>query len=129
MKQVAGKIKGELAQYREMAAFAQFGSDLDAATQKMLARGARLTELLKQPQFSPLQMEEQVCVIFAGTRGYLDAVPVTAVTKFEADLLRLLRDEGTDILDSIRSEKKLTEDTEKKLVAFLDKFATGFNAE
>ena len=98
MKQVAGKIKGELAQYREMAAFAQFGSDLDAATQKMLARGARLTELLKQPQFSPLKMEEQVCVIFAGTRGYLDAIPVTAVTKFEQDLLRLLRDEGEDIL-------------------------------
>ncbi len=85
MKQVAGKIKGELAQYREMAAFAQFGSDLDAATQKLLARGARLTELLKQPQFSPLKMEEQVCVIFAGTRGYLDALPVTAVGKFEAE--------------------------------------------
>ena len=84
MKQVAGKIKGELAQYREMAAFAQFGSDLDAATQKMLARGARLTELLKQPQFSPLKMEEQVAVIFAGTRGYLDNVPVASVTKFEA---------------------------------------------
>ena len=83
MKQVAGKIKGELAQYREMAAFAQFGSDLDAATQKMLARGARLTELLKQPQFSPLKMEEQVAVIFAGTRGYLDAIPVSAVSKFE----------------------------------------------
>ncbi len=94
MKQVAGKIKGELAQYREMASFAQFGSDLDAATQKMLARGARLTELLKQPQFSPLKMEEQVCVIFAGTRGYLDAIPVKAVTKFEQDLLRLLRDQG-----------------------------------
>ena len=94
MKQVAGKIKGELAQYREMAAFAQFGSDLDAATQKMLARGARLTELLKQPQFSPLKMEEQVAVIFAGTRGYLDAVPVASVTKFEQELLRLLRTDG-----------------------------------
>ena len=99
MKQVAGKIKGELAQYREMAAFAQFGSDLDAATQKMLARGARLTELLKQPQFSPLKMEEQVAVIFAGTRGYLDAVPVASVTKFEQDLLRLLRTDGDDILE------------------------------
>ena len=87
MKQVAGKIKGELAQYREMAAFAQFGSDLDAATQKMLARGARLTELLKQPQFSPLKMEEQVAVIFAGTRGYLDAIPVSAVSKFEQGVL------------------------------------------
>jgi F-type H+/Na+-transporting ATPase subunit alpha len=128
MKQVAGKIKGELAQYREMAAFAQFGSDLDAATQKMLARGARLTELLKQPQFSPLKMEEQVAVIFAGTRGYLDAVPVASVTKFEQDLLRLLRTDGGDILESIRTEKALSEANEKKLVAFLDKFTKGFTA-
>jgi F-type H+-transporting ATPase subunit alpha len=128
MKQVAGKIKGELAQYREMAAFAQFGSDLDAATQKMLARGARLTELLKQPQFSPLQMEEQVAVIFAGTRGYLDAIPVNSVTKYEADLLRLLRTDGKDILDDVRSKKALSEETEKKLVAFLDKFSKGFTA-
>src|SRR6202162_2898664 len=88
MKQVAGRIKLELAQYREMAAFAQFGSDLDAATQKMLARGARLRELLKQPHFSTLKMEEQVCVIFAGTRGYLDPLPVSAINKFEQDLLR-----------------------------------------
>jgi F-type H+-transporting ATPase subunit alpha len=128
MKQVAGKIKGELAQYREMAAFAQFGSDLDAATQKMLARGARLTELLKQPQFSPLKMEEQVCVIFSGTRGYLDPIPVASVNKFEEDLLRMLRDQGQDILDAIRTEKVLSEETEKKLVAFLDKFAKGFTA-
>jgi len=128
MKQVAGKIKGELAQYREMAAFAQFGSDLDAATQKMLARGARLTELLKQPQFSPLKMEEQVAVIFAGTRGYLDAVPVNSVTKFEQDLLRLLRTDGSGILDDIRTKKALSEETEKQLVAFLDKFAKGFTA-
>ena len=128
MKQVAGKIKGELAQYREMAAFAQFGSDLDAATQKMLARGARLTELLKQPQFSPLKMEEQVCVIFSGTRGYLDPIPVTSVNKFEEDLLRMLRDQGQDILEAIRTEKVLSETTEKKLVAFLEKFAKGFTA-
>jgi F-type H+-transporting ATPase subunit alpha len=128
MKQVAGKIKGELAQYREMAAFAQFGSDLDAATQKMLARGARLTELLKQPQFSPLKMEEQVAVIFAGTRGYLDAVPVASVTKFEQDLLRLLRTDGADILEDVRVKKALSEETEKKLVAFIDKFAKGFTA-
>jgi F-type H+-transporting ATPase subunit alpha len=111
-----------------MAAFAQFGSDLDAATQKMLARGARLTELLKQPQFSPLKMEEQVCVIFAGTRGYLDPLPVSAIAKFEQDLLRLLRDQGKDILEAIRSEKALSEATEKKLVAFLDNFAKGFAA-
>jgi len=127
MKQVAGKIKGELAQYREMAAFAQFGSDLDAATQKMLARGARLTELLKQPQFSPLKMEEQVCVIFAGTRGYLDPLPVGAVGKFEQELLRGLRDEKS-MLEAIRSEKALSGDTEKKLIAYLDKFAKTFTA-
>src|SRR5437868_1723510 len=96
MKQVAGRIKGELAQYREMAAFAQFGSDLDAATQRMLARGSRLTELLKQPQFSPLKVEEQVVVIFSGTRGYLDPIPVAAVGKFEQQLLRLLREEHAD---------------------------------
>jgi F-type H+-transporting ATPase subunit alpha len=125
MKQVAGKIKGELAQYREMAAFAQFGSDLDAATQKLLARGARLTELLKQPQFSPLKMEEQVAVIFAGTRGYLDTLPVNAVGKFEQALLGALRDEKS-ILSSVETERALSGETEKKLVAFLDKFAKGF---
>jgi F-type H+-transporting ATPase subunit alpha len=128
MKKVSGSIKLELAQYREMAAFAQFGSDLDAATQKLLNRGARLTELLKQPQFSPLKMEEQVAVIFAGTRGYLDAIPVSAVNKFEQDLLRLLRSDGKDILESIRTEKALSEANEKKLVTFLDKFAKGFTA-
>jgi F-type H+-transporting ATPase subunit alpha len=128
MKSVAGKIKGELAQYREMAAFAQFGSDLDAATQKLLARGARLTELLKQPQFSPLKMEEQVCVIFAGTRGYLDALPVNAVGKFEQQLLHTLRDQHGDILDSIRSTKALSDETEKKLAEFLDTFSKKFAA-
>ena len=127
MKQVAGKIKGELAQYREMAAFAQFGSDLDAATQKLLARGARLTELLKQPQFSPLKMEEQVAVIFAGTRGYLDSIPVSAVGKFEQGVLAGLRSEKT-ILETVAKEKALSADTEKKLVEFLDKFAKGFAA-
>ncbi len=127
MKQVAGKIKGELAQYREMAAFAQFGSDLDAATQKLLARGARLTELLKQPQFSPLKMEEQVAVIFAGTRGYLDSLPVSAIGKFEESLLAGLRDESS-ILSSIASAKAISDETEKKLVEFLDKFAKSFVA-
>ena len=127
MKQVAGKIKGELAQYREMAAFAQFGSDLDAATQKLLARGARLTELLKQPQFSPLKMEEQVAVIFAGTRGYLDGIPVSAVGKFEQSLLSGLRAEKS-ILDTTAKEKALSADTEKKLVEFLDKFTKSFTA-
>ena len=127
MKQVAGKIKGELAQYREMAAFAQFGSDLDAATQKLLARGARLTELLKQPQFSPLKMEEQVAVIFAGTRGYLDGIPVSAVGKFEQGLLTSLRAEKS-ILDATSKEKALSPDTEKKLVEFLEKFTKSFTA-
>ncbi|MEZ5923108.1 MAG: F0F1 ATP synthase subunit alpha [Hyphomicrobiaceae bacterium] len=126
MKQVAGKIKGELAQYREMAAFAQFGSDLDAATQKLLARGQRLTELLKQPQFSPLKVEEQVCVIFAGTRGYLDGIPVSAVQKFESELLLLLRDKHKGILDAIRTSKELSGDVEKQLVGVLDAFAKGF---
>jgi F-type H+-transporting ATPase subunit alpha len=110
-----------------MAAFAQFGSDLDAATQKMLARGARLTELLKQPQFSPLKMEEQVAVIFSGTRGYLDAIPVSAVRKFEDGVLSGLRAEKS-ILNTIATEKAVSADTEKKLVEFLDKYAKTFTA-
>ncbi len=128
MKQVAGRIKGELAQYREMAAFAQFGSDLDAATQNMLARGERLTELLKQPQFSPLKMEEQVVVIFAGTRGYLDAIPTSAVGKFEEELLRIIRDQHKILLDTIASEKELSEESEKALSAAIDTFAKSFAA-
>jgi len=126
MKQVAGKIKGELAQYREMAAFAQFGSDLDAATQKLLGRGARLTELLKQPQFSPLKVEEQVAVIYAGTNGYLDGLPVSAVGKFEAELLRSLRDKSKDLLDGIRTKKELTPDLMAQLKGAIDSFAKGF---
>ncbi len=102
MRKVAGRIKGELAQYREMAAFAQFGSDLDATTQRLLNRGSRLTELLKQPQFSPLKMEEQVCVIYAGVNGYLDPLPVNRVRAFEDGLLGTLRGQHADILDSIR---------------------------
>jgi F-type H+-transporting ATPase subunit alpha len=128
MKQVAGAIKGELAQYREMAAFAQFGSDLDAATQRLLARGARLTELLKQPQFSPLQVEEQVVVIFAGTRGYLDKLEVSAVGRFEEDLLRYMRENHSDLLDKIRDEGKLSDDLEGKLKNAIDKFAEHFAA-
>ncbi|MCF6197175.1 MAG: F0F1 ATP synthase subunit alpha [Emcibacter sp.] len=129
MKQVAGKIKGELAQYREMAAFAQFGSDLDPATQKMLARGARLTELLKQAQFEPLKTEEQVGSIFAGTRGYLDELPVNAVGKFETGLLRMMRDSGKDVLATIRKEQAISDDTEKALIKLVEKFAKGFSAE
>ncbi|TAH36140.1 MAG: F0F1 ATP synthase subunit alpha [Alphaproteobacteria bacterium] len=126
MKQVAGRIKLELAQYREMAAFAQFASDLDAATQKLLARGARLTELLKQPQYSPLSVEEQVCVIFAGVRGYLDNVPTNNITKFEAEFLRALRGSGADILSTIRTEQALSEATENKLKSFLENFMKSF---
>ena len=128
MKQVAGSIKGELAQYREMAAFAQFGSDLDAATQRLLARGERLTELLKQAQFSPLQVEEQVCVIYAGTKGYLDKIPTGSVGKFEAEFLRHMRGDSKALLDTIRDEKALSEASEKKLVETLDSFAAGFTA-
>ncbi len=126
MKQVAGKIKGELAQYREMAAFAQFGSDLDASTQRLLNRGARLTELLKQPQFSPLKTEEQVVAIYAGVNGYLDTLPVNKVRDFEDGLLRLMRDKHTDILDSIRTEKQITDAMAPKLKAAVDAYAKAF---
>jgi F-type H+-transporting ATPase subunit alpha len=126
MKQVAGKIKGELAQYREMAAFAQFGSDLDASTQRLLNRGARLTELLKQPQFSPLKTEEQVVAIYAGVNGYLDAIPVNKVRDFEDGLLRSIRDKNADILEAIRSEKQISDATGAKLKAAVDSFAKAF---
>ncbi|MBL4691549.1 MAG: F0F1 ATP synthase subunit alpha [Rhodospirillales bacterium] len=123
MKQVAGSIKLELAQYREMAAFAQFASDLDQSTQQLLARGARLTELLKQPQYSPLPIEEQVIVIFAGVRGYTDGVEISKVTDFESRLLEDVRSKGADILDAIRTEKQLSESTETKLTKFMEDFA------
>ena len=127
MKQVAGSIKGELAQYREMAAFAQFGSDLDAATQRLLNRGARLTELLKQPQFSPLKTEEQVAVIFAGVNGYLDKLPVGDVSKFEKGLLSHMRGEASDVLEGIRTEKALSDDLKGKLKAAVEAFAKNFS--
>jgi F-type H+-transporting ATPase subunit alpha len=126
MKKVAGRIKGELAQYREMAAFAQFGSDLDATTQRLLNRGARLTELLKQPQFSPLKMEEQVVVIFAGVNAYLDPIPVERVRAFEDGLLRLMRSQHTGILDAIRDSRDLDEATAAKLKAAVDEYAKTF---
>ena len=122
MKQVAGSIKLELAQYREMAAFAQFSSDLDKATQNLLARGARLTELLKQPQYLPLPIEEQVISIFAGVNGYTDAIEVNQVTQFEARLLDEIRSKGQDILKAIRTEKELSEETQAKLTKFMDDF-------
>jgi F-type H+-transporting ATPase subunit alpha len=126
MKQVAGKIKGELAQYREMAAFAQFGSDLDAATQRLLNRGARLTELLKQPQFSPLKTEEQVVVIYAGVNGYLGPDPVAKVGEFEEGLLRLVRDSHADLLEDIRTKKELTDEISDKLKSVVDGYAKSF---
>jgi F-type H+-transporting ATPase subunit alpha len=120
MKKVAGRIKGELAQYREMAAFAQFGSDLDATTQRLLNRGARLTELLKQGQFSPLKMEEQVCVIYAGVNGYLDPMPVSKVNEFETALLSSLRGPNAAVLDDIRSTKDLSDATTAKLKSIVE---------
>ena len=126
MKQVAGTIKLELAQYREMAAFAQFGSDLDAATQKLLNRGQRLTELLKQPQYTPFPVEEEVVSIFAGVRGYLDGIKVGDISRFEGDFLRLVRSQHSDILDAIRTEKAISGDTEKKLTGVLQSFVKNF---
>ena len=126
MKKVAGSMKGELAQYREMAAFAKFGSDLDAATQRLLNRGARLTELLKQPQYSPLLMEEQVVVIYAGTRGYLDKVELKEVTRYEKELLAHIRGAKADLLKKIREEKALTDDIEAEIKKTLDDFTAKF---
>ena len=128
MKQVAGTIKLELAQYREMEAFAQFASDLDAATQKLLARGARLTELLKQPQYDPRTAAEQVCIIFAGVRGYLDKIDVKQVSGYEEQLLNDIRssDEGKEICRMIEDKKKLDDDTESRLHTFLERFSQLF---
>ncbi len=126
MKKVSGSIKLELAQYREMAAFAQFGSDLDASTQKLLNRGARLTELLKQPQFSPMPFEEQTVSIFAGTNGYLDDVAVDRVTEYETQMLSFMRHEHADILKDIRDSKKFEGETADKTKAALDAFAKQF---
>jgi F-type H+-transporting ATPase subunit alpha len=126
MKKVAGRIKGELAQYREMAAFAQFGSDLDATTQRLLARGARLTELLKQPQFSPLKMEEQVCVIWAGTNGYLDKFGVARVRDFEHGLLTLLRTKHAGLLDRIGKSGDLSDADAGKLKDAVEAYAKTF---
>ena len=126
MKQVAGSIKLELAQYREMEAFSQFASDLDAATQRLLARGSRLVELLKQPQYKPLTVEEQVIVIYSGVKGYLDAIDVKMISHFEEKLLSEVRGNGQDILDAIRKDKALSADTESKLKSFMDNFAKTF---
>ena len=129
MKQVAGKIKGELAQYREMAAFAQFGSDLDATTQRLLARGERLTELLKQPQFSPLKVEEQVCTIYAAVNGYLDNIDVDKISSYEKGLLELINSSNKDILADIQKELQISEKTEKKLVTIIESYTKSFSSE
>ncbi len=126
MKKVSGSIKLELAQYREMAAFAQFGSDLDAATQRLLNRGARLTELLKQAQFSPMPFEEQTVSIFAGTNGYLDAVPVERVTDYESQMLAFMRSEHADVLTLIRDSREFGDEARGKTKAALDAFAKQF---
>ena len=127
MKSVAGSIKLELAQYREMAAFAQFGSDLDASTQQLLNRGARLTELLKQPQYSPLTNAEQVVVLYAGTNGYLDNLPVSDVGRFEAGLLAHLRSNAQDVLDFISNEDpKIKGEAADKVKAAVEAFSSSF---
>ncbi len=126
MKQVAGTIKLELAQYREMAAFAQFGSDLDAATQRLLNRGARLTELLKQPQYAPLPVEEQVVAIYAGVRGYLDGLEVRDITRFESGLLDEVRDKHADLLAEIREKGEITDEIDNRLKSILDGFTKTF---
>ena len=127
MKQVAGTIKLELAQYREMAAFAQFASDLDPATQQLLNRGERLTELLKQPQFSPMPMEEQVVSIFSGVKGFLDKIETKDVAKFEEGLLKSIREKGKNILKAIKSDKELSEKTEKDLFDFTENYSKNFS--
>jgi len=126
MKQVAGSIKLELAQYREMAAFAQFASDMDASTRQLLERGARLTELLKQPQYSPMLIEEQVAVIFSGVKGYLDNIAIADIGRFEAGLLDTLRGSGNDILAAIRDDKAISEKTEEKLHSAIGVYAKSF---
>ena len=126
MKQVAGSIKGELAQYREMAAFAQFGSDLDASTQRLLNRGARLTELLKQGQFSPLKTQEQVCILYAGVNGYLDELEVNRVGAFEEGLLNSLRANNADLLNDIAAKQELDDDISARLKKATDEFAKSF---
>ena len=126
MKQVAGTIKLDLAQYREMAAFAQFASDMDASTRQLLSRGERLTELLKQPQYSPMDVEEQVAVIFAGVKGYLDQIPTQKIGEFEQSLIQKLNTKGSNILESIRKDKSISDDTEKALKETLDELVKNF---
>jgi F-type H+-transporting ATPase subunit alpha len=129
MKKVAGRLRLELASYREKAAFAQFGSDLDKATQMQLARGERMTELLKQPQYTPMPAEEQVVVLYAGTNGFVDDYPVEALGKYEREMMAFMKSRKKDILDSIRNSGKLEGDSEKQLREALTEFAKTFTVE
>jgi F-type H+-transporting ATPase subunit alpha len=126
IKQVAGTLKLELAQYREVAAFAQFGSDLDAATQHLLNRGSKLTELLKQSQFAPLTIEQQVCILFAGVKGYLDKVNIAQIGNFEKALLVDLETKNQNILSQIRKEKSISPEFEKELHTYMKNFSASF---
>jgi F-type H+-transporting ATPase subunit alpha len=128
MKQVAGTMRLDMAQYRELAAFAQFGSELDKATQAKLNRGERLVELLKQPQYQPMPMQEQVTGMFAATRGDMDDVPVDQVRRFESELLDFMRNSKADLLGSIKEQKVITEEIEQSLRAAIEEFKKGFQA-
>jgi F-type H+-transporting ATPase subunit alpha len=127
-KQVAGNLRLDLASYRELQAFAQFASDLDEHSRAQLERGARMVEVLKQPPYSPIPIEKQVVIIFAGNKGYLDKIPVSAVTKFEAELMAFMDAKYSDILKTIREEQKITDETEEKLIKALDEFSETFSA-
>jgi F-type H+-transporting ATPase subunit alpha len=127
MKKVSGSMKLELAQYREMAAFAQFGSDLDASTQKLLNRGSKLTELLKQKQFSPMTAAEQVISVFCGVRGYLDDIELKDIAQFESKIIEKCKSEKPEIIESISGSGKLEEDIEKLLVEIINEFKKNLN--
>jgi len=127
MKKVSGSMKLELAQYREMAAFAQFGSDLDASTQKLLNRGSKLTELLKQKQFSPMTVAEQVISVFCGVRGYLDDIELKDIAQFESKIIEKCKSEKPEIIESISASGKLEEDTEKLLVEIINELKKNLN--
>jgi F-type H+-transporting ATPase subunit alpha len=128
MKQVAGTLRLDLAQYRELAAFAQFGSDLDKATQERLERGKRMMEILKQDQYQPMPVEEQVAVLYAGTKGLLDSIPVDDIKRFESEYLEFLRASKSDLLSSIKEKKALDDDLENKLQAAVEEFKKSFQA-
>ena len=129
MKKIAGSLRLDLAQYRELAAFAKFGSDLDKATQAQLARGSRLVELLKQGQYSPLPVEKQIVIMYAGTQGYVDTYPELCLARFEAELSTFLENNYKSLLDEIKAKKELTEDIDKKLKEALGKFKEKFVVE